>query len=81
MSYYAFPMPLRDNGGPFHGMTMREWYAGQALAGLLSDSLESTDWLNGSFTSADIYAKAAFALADAMLKEANNGTSETGPAT
>jgi hypothetical protein len=45
------------------GMTLRDWFAGQALASLLK---------NESFTSkyqSDWFASGAYKLADAMLKE------------
>ena len=43
-----------------HGMTLRDWFAGQALAGLIADP--SRDG------SADDRARYAYAYADAMLK-------------
>ena len=62
---FAFPMPdvLHVNGmvqHGFNGMTLREYYAGQALAGLIAD--QSRDG------SADDRARYAYAYADAMLK-------------
>ncbi len=66
-----------DNGGPAFpphrnpethasGMTLRDWFAGQALQGLaagLNAQEEWHGWSSGEF------AKEAFELADAMLKE------------
>jgi hypothetical protein len=62
---FAFPMPdvLHVNGmvqHGFNGMTLREYYAGQALAGLAS-------YVTKGATFDDI-AKDAYAIADAMLK-------------
>jgi hypothetical protein len=59
---FAFPQSHPDvaysdyTGG---GMTLRDWFAGQALAGLLADPDR-----NGSDNQ---YAKVAYSLADAML--------------
>jgi hypothetical protein len=59
---FAFPQSNPDVaysdyiGG---GMTLRDWFAGQALAGLLADPDR-----NGSDSQ---YAKVAYSLADAML--------------
>lgn len=41
-------------------MTLRDWFAGKALAGMLADP--------NSTTSKEMYAIASYALADAMLK-------------
>jgi hypothetical protein len=64
----AFPTA---NGGA--GMTLRDYFAGQALAGLASIALDDGDMLMGW---ADM-SKAAFKAADAMLaertKEQSNG--------
>ncbi len=64
----AFPTA---NGGS--GMTLRDYFAGQALAGLASIALDDGDMLMGW---ADM-SKAAFKAADAMLaerkKEQSNG--------
>jgi hypothetical protein len=59
-----------NNGGPAfpfdgyygetYGMTLRDWFAGQALAGLIADP--SRDG------SADDRARYAYAYADAMLR-------------
>jgi hypothetical protein len=42
------------------GMTLRDWFAGQALAGLLSTTGDGP---------AERYAKASYEVADAMLAE------------
>ena len=52
----AFPWPER---GIHHGMTLRDWYAGQALAGLEANS--SVDM------TVEDAAVMAYQLADAML--------------
>lgn len=46
------------------GMTLRDWFAGQALAGMASISLEDGDMLMGWHD----MAKAAYRAADEMLR-------------
>ena len=43
------------------GMSLRDWFAGQALEGLLSEPKEGA-------TTPDRYSQAAYIFADAMLK-------------
>ena len=47
------------------GMTLRDWFAGQALAGMASISLDDGDMIMGW---ADM-AKAAYKAADSMIAE------------
>ena len=60
----AFPVSIPgcgDNG--WHGMSLRDWFAGQAIAGVMANNeidLESADWSG--------CAAYAYELADAMLK-------------
>lgn len=53
----AFPNEHRANG-----MTLRDWFAGQALAGLLANPDGRRSWGNAD------WADEAFDQADAMLK-------------
>lgn len=60
----AFPAvmhPSQDHDGQMNGMTLRDYFAGQALAGA---------WSNESFTDTQlsILADQAYRQADAMLK-------------
>ena len=57
----AFPVSIPgcgDNG--WHGMTLRDWFAGQAISGAMSVAVDASDL--------DKCAIQAYALADAMLK-------------
>lgn len=62
-NFYAYPFQANDKQNP--GMTMRDYFAGQALAGLCADPSA----ILGSVDTA----KACYQLADAMLKEAQKG--------
>lgn len=60
----AFPVPDYPRGS---GMSLRDWFASQALNGLLSNStLKQTDF---SMSGQEAVAKGAYMIADAMLKE------------
>lgn len=54
----AFPVP-RD--APVDGMSLRDWFAGQALAGMLADASRSG--------SVEHYVDDAYSIADSMLAE------------
>lgn len=56
----AFPVSpdVQTQHTDFHGMTLRDWFAGQALAGLLASEVAD---------SAPSFAEEAFRFADAML--------------
>jgi len=57
----AFPMAVPENWDSIQdGMTLRDYFAGQALVGLLSRS---------DFLRSKIIAENAYAYADAMLEE------------
>lgn len=60
----AFPIQHDDRPGAYEahpGMSLRDWFAGQALAGVLADHT-----LRGTAKS---FAEKAYELADAMLAE------------
>ena len=67
--------PAFPGGGlpphPHHpnGLTKREWFAGQALIGLLSTVHASKK------DTAEVYADASYALADAMIARSKEGES------
>lgn len=68
----AFPLPL-DTMIDCEGMTLRDWFAAQALP-CVSDSYPEWQlraWFGdrGGIKREEIRAKAAYALADAMLAE------------
>ena len=54
--------------GGHNGMTLRQWYAGMALQGMLSSNVRL-----GLEDIKKIYAETAFRLADAMIAEGKNG--------
>ena len=73
----AFPIEIRAlaPGEPhqpgamvaqFPGMTLRDWFAGQALVGLMSNSIHDHCPLFGS---GEPFARDAYIVADAMLAE------------
>lgn len=69
----AFPSGKSEKTGyentlPYYeGMTLRDWFAGQALQGILSQPLDSDCAFNPG-----LRASSAFEYADAMLTARNN---------
>lgn len=65
----AFPSGQSPGGMPFHeGMTLLDWFAGQALAGMLANGQpESLGLVHAT-------AVTAYILADAMMKERETRT-------
>ena len=49
--------PVHDNCADYHGMTLRDWFAGQVIGAIYTRSESSSDR----------DAKEAYAIADAML--------------
>lgn len=64
----AFPSAAIDD--QFGEMTMRDWFAGQALVGLMSNSVHDHSPLFGD---GNMFARDAFIVADAMLAERAKG--------
>jgi hypothetical protein len=67
----AFPITLNSDEtfvemGKFDGMTLRDWFAGMALQGLISATNQDGDWTaaDSSHTTA-----VAFLFADYMISE------------
>lgn len=64
----AFPTDLLDNyghvGGYSHGMTLRDYFAAQAMQGAISGRHPITHLQDAH----ELIAVAAYAIADAMLK-------------
>ncbi len=71
---FAFPAsgPV-EGGGTFttFGMTMRDWFAGQALTGILSGETKPSDVSAKVWP--DAVAVSAYMYADAMLAASGNG--------
>lgn len=63
---YAFPWVNPNNGNGGSGVTLRDYFAGQALAGMLAFS--ALPDATGRCTAVD-FAKAAYRQADAMIAE------------
>ena len=72
----AFPISIIDQGHPTalaNGMTLRDYFAGMALQGLLTQNSQvSSAWINLSRTEghavSTLMALMVYELADAMLK-------------
>jgi hypothetical protein len=64
----AFPTPLQHNDWreDYPGMTLRDYFAGQALAGISAHLRGAT--INEPETSAQAHARWAYAAADAMME-------------
>lgn len=69
----AFPRAGAEHslGGNFEqdGMTLRDWFAGQAITGMTSQSERK---VNDVKSYAKIFAKDAYTFADAMIAARNN---------
>lgn len=63
MKTYAFPNEMGE------GMTLRDWFAGQALMGLYSDSHTFDMGM-------EEIAVTAYTMADTMIKARNNETAQ-----
>jgi hypothetical protein len=64
----AFPSVEYFDGNPSYtkdGMTLRDWFAGQALIGEMRESGDDMDWL----PRAELMAARCYKVADAMIKE------------
>jgi len=62
----AFPV-INAKGAPedYPGMSLRDWFAGQVLQGILA----SGNFSRGFLSESDFFAATAYKIADAMLKE------------
>ena len=61
----AFPVPNDANVNGQQGMTLRDYFAGQALAGMWTQPAAANGWSDGQI------AEWAYASADAMIEERN----------
>ena len=65
----AFPQSGSELDAPVNGMSLRDWFAGQAAGGMMgSGTLCRADGKKGPLEEGDI-AEAAYLIADAMLAE------------
>lgn len=72
----AFPMPphmgvLGHLISGANGMSLRDWFAGQALAGMHGSLVNSSEWPDAN--AANFMAKKAYESADAMIAERKRG--------
>ena len=72
----AFPLVVGTPQDPWgmqnDGMTLRDWYAGMALQGMLSNTAISKDMVKQGMRTQENqgwHAETAYAFADAMLRE------------
>lgn len=63
----AFPRPSSNHAGPQTGMSLRDWFAGQALAGIMANSKLIIALDNKK----QDLASCAYDMADFMLNERN----------
>ena len=63
----AFPVAGDERNAPVEGMTLRDYFAGQALAGMLANP--EFDFVGAGAQNRGIVTQEAYILADAMLKE------------
>ncbi len=70
----AFPLGDADGRVTQEGMTLRDWFAGQALAGHLASQSRDIGFYQGS-DSFEKMASDAYRTADAMLKQREEGGS------
>ncbi len=82
----AFPMPHHpDLGGGAEGVTVREWYAAQALPGIIIGQVNTGIGMQehaegyGRLPDPNFVAKMAFAYADAMLAESKRDRTKEAP--
>lgn len=67
--FYVWDRERREQISVDNGMTLRDWFAGRALAGMLSDpTVGNPDDREDSVVDAEL-ASCAYAMADAMLAE------------
>ena len=64
----AFPLPMgTETATGTDGMTLRDFFAGQALAGMCASETDGVSYSSGNVASR------AYKIADAMLKERESG--------
>ena len=70
-SAFPHPVPVNCWGDPSCGMTLRDWFAGQAIGAVIrqcaSDGM--LGFPDGVQTIEALFARNAYAIADAMLAE------------
>ncbi len=64
-SEFAFPLLPCEYGGPQHGLTKREWFAGMVMQGLVTNVGKGNE-------EPERWARASVVLADALIAALNH---------
>lgn len=79
----AFSMPGSESNYPCEGASLRAWFAGQAITGVINTCAADLQSGVGGMRPAKYFAMKAYEIADAMLEieaatEANNSAARDG---
>lgn len=77
---YAFPVSWGDGTVPDFGMTLRDWFAGQALGSVLIVTAQGLNRPEPKFAGekvSAVLAREAYAIADAMMAEREKPNAES----
>lgn len=72
----AFPHMAADGHPDYRlGLTVRDWFAGQAIGAIIRQCASDLQFRDGSETSEQYFARKAYEVADAMLAARKGGAS------
>ena len=66
---FPHPVPVGAWGDPSQGMTLRDYFAGKALQGILSNGMSQYIFNGKAIVDGETLAKCAYEFADTMLAE------------